>query len=161
MRPFETGDETAFRVLNEQWIEHYFELETKDRSMLADPQSSIIDRGGKILIATSAGRSVGCCALLCMGGGEFEVSKMAVSPKHQGQGIWTAAALRSDNGCSSLGCEQVVYLETNHILKPAIALYQSLGFRHIDPARVVPSPYARADVYMELLLSDSSTEQPL
>jgi putative acetyltransferase len=34
----------------------------------------------------------------------------------------------------------------------AIRLYESLGFRHLPPERVVPSVYARADVYMELWL---------
>jgi ribosomal protein S18 acetylase RimI-like enzyme len=44
------------------------------------------------------------------------------------------------------------YLETNHALTPAIRLYESVGFKHIDPSRIVPSPYERADVYMELFL---------
>ena len=59
VRLFKRGNETAFRVLNEEWIERYFELEAKDRSSFTDPQSSIIERGGQILIATSGGRSVG------------------------------------------------------------------------------------------------------
>jgi hypothetical protein len=32
------------------------------------------------------------------------------------------------------------------------ALKESVGFKHIDANRVVPSQYARADVYMELVL---------
>jgi hypothetical protein len=35
-------------------------------------------------------------------------------------------------------------------LTPAIRLYESQGFRHLPPERIVPSVYARADVYMEL-----------
>jgi hypothetical protein len=27
-----------------------------------------------------------------------------------------------------------------------------MGFKHIDRDRIVPSPYVRADVYMELIL---------
>lgn len=46
-----------------------------------------------------------------------------------------------------------LYFETNLIIAPAISLYESLGFRHLPPQRVVPSPYARADVFMELELS--------
>jgi ribosomal protein S18 acetylase RimI-like enzyme len=45
-----------------------------------------------------------------------------------------------------------LYLETNHILEPAIRFYESLGFR-LHPTEVSPSPYDRADVYMELMLS--------
>ncbi|WP_292137254.1 hypothetical protein [Brevundimonas sp.] len=39
-----------------------------------------------------------------------------------------------------------LYLETNSALKPAIALYESFGFVHLPPR---PTPYARADVFME------------
>jgi GNAT superfamily N-acetyltransferase len=45
-----------------------------------------------------------------------------------------------------------LYLETNSKLVNAIHVYESLGFRHLPPEQVHPSPYARADVYMELLL---------
>jgi hypothetical protein len=45
------------------------------------------------------------------------------------------------------------FLITNHILKSAIRLYESLGFHHVDLKQVRLSPYSRADVYVELLLS--------
>jgi putative acetyltransferase len=74
---------------------------------------------------------------------------MAVTPGHQGEGIGRrllcaviAEARRMQAG--------KLYLETNHILKPAIRLYESLGFQHLDPGEVTPSPYGRADVFMEL-----------
>jgi len=66
IREFRAGDETAFRMLNEQWIKRFFRVEAKDESALADPQKTIIERGGLILIATIGGQSVGCCALLRM-----------------------------------------------------------------------------------------------
>ena len=43
-----------------------------------------------------------------------------------------------------------LYLETNSGLAPALGLYRSFGFKDVDSA--APSPYARADVKMELLL---------
>ena len=49
---------------------------------------------------------------------------------------------------------QRLYLETNHVLTPAIRLYESMGFKHIPQNRIVPSPYARADVYMELIFGE-------
>ena len=45
-----------------------------------------------------------------------------------------------------------LYLETNHVLTTAIRLYESVGFKHLDANRIIPSQYARADVYMELVL---------
>jgi hypothetical protein len=47
---------------------------------------------------------------------------------------------------------KLLYLETNSSLTPAITLYESLGFRHVPAELVVPSPYARADVFMKMSL---------
>jgi len=152
VRRFQAGDETAFRLLNEQWIERYFKIEAKDQSTLSDPRKTIIEPGGTILLATVNGRSVGCCALLRMSDHEFEVAKMAVAPEFQGRGIGRTLLSATIEEARSLGATRL-YLETNHVLKPAIALYESLGFRHIDPTNIVPSVYARADVYMEMFLN--------
>jgi ribosomal protein S18 acetylase RimI-like enzyme len=43
-----------------------------------------------------------------------------------------------------------LYLETNSGLAPALGLYRRFGFQDVQPAQ--PSPYARADVMMELRL---------
>ena len=45
-----------------------------------------------------------------------------------------------------------LYLETNKSLTNAIHLYESVGFRHLTAEQVQPSPYARANVYMEMIL---------
>jgi ribosomal protein S18 acetylase RimI-like enzyme len=42
-----------------------------------------------------------------------------------------------------------LYLESNSVLKPAVSLYEKIGFKHIKGAS---SPYARCDVQMELKL---------
>ena len=46
-----------------------------------------------------------------------------------------------------------LYLETNSKLTPALRLYAHFGFRTIAEDTLPPSPYARADVRMELVLS--------
>jgi hypothetical protein len=45
-----------------------------------------------------------------------------------------------------------LYLETNSKLQNAIHVYESLGFTHLPAESVKPSPYARANVYMEMWL---------
>jgi len=152
IRSFQAGDEAAFRSLNEQWIKHYFKLEAKDEAMFADPQKTILERGGQILLGIAGGKSVGCCALLPMDEGEFEVAKMAVAPGHQGSGIGRRLLCAVIAEARRMQARRL-YLETNHILKPAIRLYESLGFQHLDPSNLTLSPYGRADVYMELKLS--------
>ncbi|MEI9977024.1 MAG: GNAT family N-acetyltransferase [Ignavibacteriota bacterium] len=151
IRAFESGDEKAFRTLNEQWIKTYFRVEAKDEATFADPQSTIIEQGGQIFIADLAGESVGCCALLRMSPDEFEVAKMAVSPDYQGKGIGRRLLQAAIDEARRMGMRRL-YLETNHQLRNAIGLYESLGFRHLDPSAVAPSAYDRADVYMEMML---------
>jgi len=152
IREFEPGDEISFRRLNEEWIERYFRIEPKEAAMLANPRSTILDPGGKIFFALIDGKRVGCCALRRMSDCEFEVAKMAVTRDFQGAGIGRKLLHTIIEAGRALGARRL-YLETNHILKPAIRLYESMGFRHLAPDKIIPSPYARADVYMELFLS--------
>jgi putative acetyltransferase len=148
-REFQAGDERAFRELNEEWISKYFVLEAKDVEALSHPRETILDRGGRIFLAEREGETVGCCALLPMGLGEFEVAKMAVSEGARGGGIGRGLLAYVIAEARAAGARRL-YLETNKKLTPAVRLYEALGFRHLPPERVVPSPYARADVYMEL-----------
>jgi putative acetyltransferase len=151
IREFRPGDEADFRKLNEEWIIRHFVLEQKDVASLADPQRGILDRGGRIFMAVQDGQPIGCCALLAMVPGEFELAKLAVRESAQRTGIGRRLLEKTISEARASGARRL-YLETNRKLVAAIRLYESLGFRHLPPERVVPSPYARADVYMELAL---------
>ena len=151
IREFQPGDEALFRRLNEEWIERYFRVEPKEAVILANPKSAVLDAGGKIFFALIDEQCVGCCALRRMSDSEFEVAKMAVTPDFQGAGIGRKLLSAVIEAGRLLGARRL-YLETNHILTPAIRLYESMGFRHMPPERIIRSEYARADVYMELFL---------
>ena len=151
IREFQPGDAAAFRRLNEEWITRYFRIEPKEEVVLADPQRAILDAGGRIFFAAAGERCVGCCALIRLKEKEFELAKMAVEPSYQRSGIGRNLLHAAIECARSMGAKRL-YLETNHALTPAIRLYESLGFKHIDPTRIIPSAYARADVYMELIL---------
>ena len=117
--------------------------------MLGDPQGQIIAKGGRVLFALDGGEAVGCCALMALEGGGFELAKMAVADTHKGRGLGRALMAAAVERARSAGARRL-YLETNSGLAPALALYRGFGFREITPAE--PSPYARADVCMELRL---------
>lgn len=153
VRLFQPGDEVSFRLLNEAWISAYFHLEEKDRATLGDPHHYILEPGGHISIAVDAATQqiVGCCALVVLEPGVYEVAKMAVAENLRGQGIGRALLRHVIATARSLGASRL-YIETNHTLENAIALYRSEGFQHLRPQDVQPSPYARADVFMELYL---------
>jgi putative acetyltransferase len=138
--------------LNEEWITRYFVLEPKDVATLTDPQATILDRGGRIFFAVRDGEPVGCCALLAIGPGEWEVAKMAVTETAQGSGIGRQILEVVIAQACAAGARRL-YLETNSVLQPAIRLYESLGFTHLAADRVPPSEYQRAGVHMELWLT--------
>lgn len=152
IRSLRSGDDaTAFRTLNEEWITTYFVLEEKDKETLGDPENTILRKGGHILIGYAGSEPVGCVALVPMGDGVFELSKMAVARHLRGRGIGRqllghAIELATNIGATSL------FLGTNTKLPSAIHLYESVGFEHVPPESLPPNPYVRADVFMRLAL---------
>jgi GNAT superfamily N-acetyltransferase len=151
IRSFRSEDANAFRRLNEEWISRYFRLEEKDSRTLQEPGKYILAPGGYIAMAFVAKDAIGCCALIRLDDTSFEVAKMAVTPSWQGRGLGRKLLEHVISEARQLKAERL-YLETNSKLTPAIRLYESLGFRHLPVERIAPSPYRRADVYMELLL---------
>jgi putative acetyltransferase len=151
LREFQTGDEAAFRRLNEEWIVRYFKMEAKDEYAFANPRETILDKGGRIFFTVRGEEVLGCCALIAMGLGEFEVAKMAVTEAAQGMGVGRFQ-LEEVIAAARLAGAKRLYLETNHALTPAIRLYERVGFKKVPEERVVKSPYARADVFLEMWL---------
>jgi len=141
----------AFKSLNEEWISTYFVMEESDFKALDHPQEYILDKGGAILVALYDGEPLGVCALIKMNDGEydFELAKMAVSPKAQGKNIGFILASAIIERAKSLGASKI-YLESNTILKPAINLYHKLGFQKIAGK---PTPYSRCNIQMELIIT--------
>lgn len=150
-RPFEPADQPAFRSLNEAWIVRYFAMEAKDYEALDHPQETILAKGGRIFPGFDGAEAVACVALLAREAGCYEIGKMAVAEARRGQGIGRRLLEHAIAEAKTLGAARL-YLESNAILANAVHLYESVGFRHLPPERVVPSPYARSGVYMEMEL---------
>lgn len=141
----------AFKSLNVEWISTYFEMEEADYKALDNPESYILDKGGKILVALYQNEPVGVCALIKMQNSEydFEMAKMAVSPKAQGKNIGWLLGKAIVNKAKDLGAKKI-YLESNTILKPAINLYYKLGFEKVFG---ISTPYKRCNIQMELIIN--------
>lgn len=140
----------AFRELNEQWISRFFKMEENDHMALDNPREYILDKGGHIVVALYKNEPVGVCALLKKDDPQFEyeLAKMAVSPEAQGKNIGWLLGKAIIEKAKALGASNI-YLESNTILKPAINLYQKLGFKKIIGSS---SPYERCNIQMELKL---------
>jgi DNA-binding MarR family transcriptional regulator/N-acetylglutamate synthase-like GNAT family acetyltransferase len=137
-----------FRRLNHEWIKKYFKLEAADNLVLDNPEGYILNKGGYIFVAQYKGETVGVVALLKMNDGGFELGKMAVSPIAQGKSIGYLLGKHAIEKAKTLNATRV-FLESNTILKPAINLYNKLGFKKIIGGQ---SPYERANIQMELVL---------
>ena len=135
----------AFERLNCEWLEKYFLVEPIDRVILADPEKNVLQAGGVILYAVDRDQAVGTVALKHHGDGVYELTKMAVTEAFQGKGLGRRLLCAAIERFREFRGERL-YLESHSSLLPALALYESAGFRHEAPPR--PSEYERADVYM-------------
>ncbi|MEJ2903094.1 bifunctional helix-turn-helix transcriptional regulator/GNAT family N-acetyltransferase [Pedobacter panaciterrae] len=147
---YEDKYQAAFRSLNMEWISTYFQMEEADYKALDNPKEYILEKGGKIFVALYENEPVGVCALIKMNDPDydFELAKMAVSPKIQGKSIGWLLGQTVIDAAKELGASKV-YLESNTVLKPAINLYHKLGFKKVV-GRV--TPYERCNIQMEVQL---------
>lgn len=145
------GDTTAFRTLNEEWISRHFTLEARDVETLADPEGSILRKGGHIFMVHSGHEAVGCVALIPMSDGVYELSKMAISPRLRGRGIGRRLLQHAIDQARLIGARSL-FLGSSTKLPNAVHLYESMGFRHVQPETLPPMPYTRANVFMEMAL---------
>ena len=146
---FEPQYANAFRELNLNWIRKFFVVEPEDSKMLNDPQQYIIDPGGSIVFARYKNEIVGTCALIRQDSETFELAKMAVTENMQGKQIGYKVGLEIINIAKQNNAEKII-LETNSSLKPALNLYEKLGFIYIPLTQEQKDRYKRADVMMEL-----------
>jgi putative acetyltransferase len=152
IRPLIAGeDATAFRTLNEEWITRYFTLEEKDIETLGDPENAILRKGGHIFMVYLNAKPVACVALIPIGAGVFELSKMAVSPQCRGRGIGRRLIEYAISQARMFGASSL-FLGCSTKLPGAIHLYESVGFRHVGPESLPPIPYTRANIFMRLSL---------
>jgi GNAT superfamily N-acetyltransferase len=147
-RPNRGADAEAFRVLNEARIRNCFGHEHRDDEMLLTSESYITAKSGHIFFAEVEGVPIGCCALIPMQPGVYEVGRMAVDEAWRGRGIGRRLLRFAIERARSFGAVSL-YFETTGKFAGAVHLYESLGFKHL-PAR--PLLNTRSSVFMEMAL---------
>lgn len=145
---FEKKYAKDFYTLNVEWLKTYFYVEPFDEYVLSEPELYIIDKGGHIFFAKLAGEVVGTVALMSTGQPKvYELSKMAVSPKHRGFKIGQKLMQYCINFAKSNSCEALV-LYSNTKLENAIYIYTKHGF--VEVPIEGNSIYKRSDIKMVL-----------
>ncbi|MGN6417533.1 MAG: GNAT family N-acetyltransferase [Pseudobacter sp.] len=150
---YEAKYRSAFDCLNRSWIEKYFSIEPADEYLLQNPEATVIEPGGAILIALEDATAVGVVGLRKINDTEYELIKMAVSDAHQGKGIGAILGKAILEEAAKLGAEKVV-LYSNTGLLPALSLYRKLGF--VEVPLEPDNDYIRSDIKMELLINNSA-----
>ena len=104
--------------------------------------------GGRLLLAFKTGQAVGCVALRRLDEETCEMKRLYLRPESRGRGAGRFLALAVIEEARKIGCRKM-RLDTLPSMREAMALYESLGFRRIEPYYHNPVPGA---VFMELTL---------
>jgi DNA-binding MarR family transcriptional regulator/ribosomal protein S18 acetylase RimI-like enzyme len=149
IRDFDDGLAEAFYRINAKWIGAMFALEDNDVALLSNPRGLIIDKGGVVLFAETADLGVvGTCALMNMGDGCFELTKMAVLEAARGRKVGEYLLAKALERARAMEIERL-YLLTNSKCAAAIHLYEKLGFEHdAEIMATFGSRYERCNVAM-------------
>jgi GNAT superfamily N-acetyltransferase len=90
----------------------------------------VIAGNGAFVVAYLAGAAVGCGAVRRLDGATAELKRMYVDPAVRGRGVGRALVEALEREARLLGVTRVV-LETGTRLKPAIRLYEAMGYARI------------------------------
>src|SRR6185295_10555432 len=133
-----------FEKFNRDWIEEWFEMEPLDELVLTNPEQSILNPGGAILMAEYDGVIAGTAGLRKVDEYSYEFTKMAVDKNFRRKGIAEAICYASFRKAKALGAKRVI-LYSNTKNAGAIKMYEKIGFKHVPVENDV---YKRANVKM-------------
>ena len=143
---FQDYFEKDFYDLNIEWLEYFFQVEEYDYKVLSNSKKYIINKGGKIFFAESAGNIIGTVALMPTKNKlVFELTKMAVKPEYRNKGIGKKLLKKCIDYSKSNSYSSII-LYSNKKLNNAIHLYRNFGFKEIKMEK--KSPYLRANIKM-------------
>ncbi|WP_271406072.1 GNAT family N-acetyltransferase [Tenacibaculum soleae] len=147
---FKTEYSTHFYNLNIEWLQTFFYVEPFDEEVLSNPTTYIINKGGHIFFAKLNNEIVGTVALMPKQT-TFELTKMAVSPKHRGFKIGQQLMEYCINFAKQELQLKDLILYSNTKLENAIYIYKKYGFTEISVEE--NCPYERCNIKMELPFS--------
>ena len=97
-----------FEKFNREWIEESFEMEPVDEWVLTNPEKSILESGGAILMASYSDSIAGTAGLRKVDDQTWEFTKMAVDKEFRRLGIGEAICYASFRKAEKLEATNVI-----------------------------------------------------
>lgn len=138
-----------FAALNREWLERYFRVEAQDEISFANPEATVLNKGGIILMVSAGNEIVGTGSLLAMEEATYEIAKMAVTDTWQGRGIGETLLLALIRRAKEKNAKKL-FIISNTSLERAIRLYRRHGFSNSLENR--HAHYERGNITLELNL---------
>jgi len=132
-------------------ITRYFNP-TSFEAELANLPGEYAPPAGRLLVAETNGAVVGCVALRDTGDKTCEMKRMFVYPQFQGKGLGRTLADAIVREARNAGYSKM-RLDTGSRQVEAQRLYQSLGFKTVDPYYSLPDDLKSWLVFMEIDLN--------
>ena len=143
-----------FIRLNIAWVEKYFTMEQEDRDILYHVDE-FLEKGSMIFFAVEDNHVLATCMAMPFGDDIWEICKLAANENYQGHGAGSAVFKACMDYAIDHGAKKLTLI-SNHILKPALHIYEKFGFKHVPVDRA--NEYERCDVQCEYIVSKVSVK---
>lgn len=150
--PYQPEYKQAFIDLNTAWVEKFFVMEPEDVEILSHVEDHLA-QGGMIFFAVEEGQVLATCMTVPTGGNVWEICKLAADDRFQGKGAGSGVFQACMDYAAAHGAEKLTLI-SNHILTPALHIYEKFGFRRVPVSR--GNEYARCDVQCEYIVGGRS-----
>ena len=149
-RKFTAEDAPAFKAMNLEWLDKFFVVEPVDEVVLSQPQTTILDKGGHIIMAEVNNEVIGTFAFIKKEDRVFEFSKMAITPSHRGKGYGNTMMQFAIQFAQEQQWDKILLYSSTR-LENSIHIYRKYGLIEVDLE--TNSNYKRSDIKMELVLN--------
>ena len=137
-------------IEDRELINEYFTAKDFEEELASLPGKYSPPRG-RLLLALHDRQPAGCAALHEIYARACEMKRMFVYPQFQGKGVGRALAETLIREARTIGYASIL-LDTSFRQAEAQGLYQSLGFKRIEPYYELPEELQDWLVFMELKL---------
>lgn len=138
----------SFVDLNTAWVEKYFVMEKEDKAILENVDD-LLQKGSMIFFAVEDDRVLATCMVTPFGNNVWELCKLAADEKYQGGGAGSAVFKACMDYAIKHGAKKLTLI-SNHILLPALHIYEKFGFKRVPVDRA--NEYERCDVQCEYIV---------